>query len=115
MAELTSALAVYFRSIGNEWQTARHIAVGMNTDIARVRMMLTNNAKNGHLERSGEPRHYRFKEGALDQNSVEDVKATYSAATAAAEFCRRHNVTVPYEATRNNPEALTEWTEMLAR
>lgn len=114
MAELTSALAVYFRSIDNEWQTARHIAVGMYADVARVRMMLTNNAKNGYLEREGEPRRYRFKEGALNQNPRGNVTHR-SVAAVAAEFCRRHNVSAPYEATRKDPEALNEWTEMLLR
>lgn len=111
---LTSALAEYFRRTDNRWQTARQIAAGMDKDVALVRMQLQNHHQRGQLERDGEPRRYRFVEGSLSPKLGKSV-GTYSAASAASEFCRRWNVTVPYEATRDNPEALTEWTEMLAR
>lgn len=115
MAELTSALAGYFRRTDNRWQTAHQIAAGMGKEVSLARMSLQNHYNKGHLERdTGSPRRYRFKEGSLGLSPSKSV-TTYSAASAAAEFCAKWGVTVPYEATRDNFEALTEWTEMLAR
>lgn len=116
MAQLNLSAPVpqHFMATRNRPQTAREIAADMDKAEYLVRSALTSYMRSGHiLTDDSSPKRYYFRAESL---AGETPRATSpKIGKLAAEFCRRWNCDVPYEATRKDPEALTEWTEMLAR
>ena len=114
MPKLTT-LIEHFEATGNRPQTVREIGDALGESEQKVRTMLTHNVSNRHLiRREGKTPNtrYCFLEAYLETHR-NPVTVAPDMDTLRLEFCRRWNVLSPYEATRDNPEALRDWLETL--
>ena len=113
MPKLT-ALLEHFEATGNRPQTVREVAEALGEPESKVRTMLHHNSRRGLMRREGKMPNTRF---CFCESYLETYRNPAPAApdmeTIRLEFCRRWNVLAPYEATRDNPEALRDWIETL--
>ena len=114
MPKLT-ALIAHFEATGNRPQTVREIADALGEPEGKVRAMLTVHVNRGRIRREGKNPSTRFC--FFEDPVLVPLKPralSHDMETIRLEFCRRWNCLAPFEATRDNPEALRDWIETLS-
>ena len=112
---LKAPLAAHFRSTGNRWQTVPEIAAEMKLEETSVRSAIGAYVAPDHMERQEYPRRYRTKPESLYRcHGPDDPRdATARLIMLRTRFCRKWGVRAPFEATRSNPEAMSEWCSLI--
>lgn len=111
-------LSQHFRDTGNTWQTATEVAAALDMKPGTVASVLTVMSKPGckrvEKERRRDAIVYRIRPARLhDAPPRTGEKAGARLERLAADFCRKHAVSYPYQATSKNPDAMREWSALM--
>lgn len=111
-------VATFFRGNGNKWATSAELHHATGKSHRAIYAMLALMVKSGSLEVDyGEPRHYRMSPEKLwaryEKTTAQKFQPRPSVAKIQADFCKRYNVSAPFEATQHDPQAMREWCKLL--
>lgn len=110
-------LSQHFRDTSNVWQTATEVASALQMKPGTVASILTVMSKPGckrvQKERRRDAIVYRIRPARLhDDPPRTGVKAAARLEQIAADFCRKHGVSTPSQATMKSEEAMLEWSRV---
>lgn len=110
-------LSQHFRDTGNTWQTATEVASALDMKPGTVASVLTVMSKPGckrvQKERRQDAIVYRIRPARLhDAPPRTGEKAGARLEQIAADFCRKHEVKIPYQATSKSEAAMREWSAL---